>query len=81
MSRLLDRYKQEIVSELRDALGVKNPMAIPRLQKVVVSMGTGSPMQDKNRLPAVIQDLAMISGQKPQMSGDVARAAHVRIRG
>ena len=67
MSRLLDRYKQEIVSELRDALGVKNPMAIPRLQKVVVSMGTGSPMQDKNRLPAVIQDLAMISGQKPQI--------------
>ena len=46
MSRLLEQYKNEIQPELRDSLGVKNPMAIPRLTKVVVSMGTGSPSQD-----------------------------------
>jgi large subunit ribosomal protein L5 len=67
MARLLDRYKTEIVGELMQELGITNPMAVPRLEKVVVSMGTGSPMQDKNRLPAVIGDLAKITGQKPQV--------------
>lgn len=67
MARLLDRYKEEIVPELMEALGTKNPMAIPRLEKVLVSMGTGSPMQDKKRLSAVAGDLAQITGQKPQV--------------
>jgi large subunit ribosomal protein L5 len=67
MGRLLDRYKQEIAPELMRVLGIKNPMAVPRLEKVVVSMGTGSPMLDKNRLSAVAGDLGMITGQKPQV--------------
>lgn len=67
MARLLDRYKQEIAPELKGALEIKNPMAVPRLEKVVVSVGTGSPMQDKNRLPAVAADLAIITGQKAQV--------------
>jgi len=67
MARLLERYKQEVVSELMQVLSIRNPMAVPRLVKVVVSMGTGSPMQDKNRLPAVIEDLARITGQRPQI--------------
>ncbi len=67
MARLLDRYKQEIAPELMGALEIENPMAVPRLEKVVVSVGTGSPMQDKNRLPAVAADLAIITGQKAQV--------------
>jgi large subunit ribosomal protein L5 len=67
MARLLERYRQEVRPELKAALGVRNLMAIPRLKKVVVSMGTGSPTQDKNRLPAVVDDLAKITGQKPQI--------------
>lgn len=64
MARLFERYKTEIVSELIQALSIKNPMAVPRLEKVVVSMGTGAPTQDKNRLPAAVKDLAQITGQK-----------------
>ncbi|MEK7730748.1 MAG: 50S ribosomal protein L5 [Planctomycetota bacterium] len=67
MARLLDRYKAEISGELQTALGIKNPMAVPRLRKVVVAMGTGSPMQDKNRLAAAVEDMAKITGQKPQV--------------
>lgn len=67
MARLLDRYKAEIGGELQKELGIKNPMAVPRLRKVVVSMGTGSPMQDKNRLAAAVEDMAKITGQKPQV--------------
>ncbi len=67
MARLLDEYKQKIRPELTAALEIKNPMAVPRLEKVVVSMGTGAPAQDKNRLPAATQDMAKITGQKPQV--------------
>ena len=67
MARLLDRYKKEIVPELMRVLDIQNLMAVPRLEKVVVSMGTGSPTQDKNRLPAVAEDLGKITGQKAQM--------------
>jgi len=67
MARLLDRYKTEIGRELQTALGIENPMAVPRLRKVVVAMGTGSPMQDKNRLAAAVEDMAKITGQKPQV--------------
>ncbi len=67
MARLLERYKQEIAPELIEALKIKNPMAVPRLEKVLVTMGTGSPMQDKNRLPAATADLARITGQKAQI--------------
>ena len=67
MTRLLDRYKQEIAPALMGAMKISNPMAVPRLEKVVVSVGTGSPSQDKDRLPAVAADLAMITGQKPQV--------------
>lgn len=67
MARLFERYKTEIVSELIQALSIKNPMAVPRLEKVVVSMGTGAPTQDKNRLPAAVADLATITGQKAQV--------------
>ena len=67
MARLLERYKSEIQPELREALDIENLMAIPRLTKVVVSMGTGSPSQDKNRIGAAVADLAQITGQKPQV--------------
>lgn len=67
MARLLERYKSEIQPELREELDIKNLMAIPRLTKVVVSMGTGSPMQDKNRIGVAVADLAQITGQKPQV--------------
>ena len=67
MTRLLERYKSEIQPGLREVLGVANPMAIPCLSKVVVSMGTGSPQQDKNRLGAAVGDMTRITGQKPQV--------------
>lgn len=67
MARLHERYKTEIAPELGQALEIKNPMAIPRLKKVVVSMGTGAPTQDKNRLPAAVADLERITGQKAQI--------------
>lgn len=65
MGRLLETYKKEIVPALKEELSIDNPLAVPRLTKVVVSMGTGSPIVDKTRLGTVVADLMQITGQKP----------------
>ena len=70
MARLLDRYKEEILPALKSELEIENDLAVPRLKKVVVSMGTGSTTVDKNRLDAAAADLALITGQK----ADIRRA-------
>ncbi len=65
MARLGEAYSKEILPALKDELSIGNPMAVPKMTKVVLSMGTGSPVVDKNRLEAVTADLALIAGQKP----------------
>lgn len=67
MARLLERYRETIHGELAGELDIKNKLAVPRLEKIVVSMGTGSPTADKNRLPTALEVLTEISGQKPQV--------------
>src|SRR3990172_4267447 len=80
MARLLERYRNEIHPALKEALGIENPMAVPRLKKVVVSMGTGSPQLDKNRLPAAVEDLARITGQKPQIRRAKTSVSNFKVR-
>ncbi len=63
MARLKDLYKSKIVSELTKEFGYKNPMAVPRMEKIVVSMGVGKATQDKKFLELAKNDLKMITGQ------------------
>ena len=63
MARLKDLYKSRIVPELTEEFGYKNPMAVPRMEKVVVSMGVGRATQDKKFLELAKKDLMMITGQ------------------
>lgn len=65
MARLLERYKTEIAPELQKELGYENLYAVPRLEKIVVSMGVGAALENKNRLDAASKDLGQITGQKP----------------
>lgn len=80
MARLLDRFKTEIHPQLQKELGIENPMAVPKLRKVVVSMGTGSPQQDKNRLPAAVDDMTKITGQKPQVRRARVAVSNFKVR-
>ncbi len=68
MSRLSEKYKNEVMPALSKRLGRTNPMSLPKLQKVVVNMGVGKALQDKNRLQEAVDNLAKISGQKPQIT-------------
>lgn len=65
MTRLKDLYKSKIVPELAKQFGYKNPMAVPHVEKVVVSMGVGKATQDKKFLESAKKDLMMITGQMP----------------
>jgi large subunit ribosomal protein L5 len=65
MARLLEKYRSDIVPQLKKALATENVHALPRLEKIVVSMGVGEALENKNRLDAAAKDLATITGQKP----------------
>ena len=80
MSRLKDLYKSKIVSELVEEFGYKNPMAVPKMTKVVISMGVGKAVQDKKFLEIAIKDLTQIAGQKPVVCKAKKSVSNFKVR-
>jgi large subunit ribosomal protein L5 len=80
MARLLDRYKSEILPALAKSLGRTNPLALPRLQKICINMGIGKALQDKNRLTEAVEQLALIAGQKAQVTKAKVAISTFRLR-
>jgi len=62
--RLLLKYNSEAKSLLKDRLGIKNVMRLPKLNKIVLNMGLGNAKEDKNSLKQALEELSIISGQK-----------------
>lgn len=65
MSNLRTYYNQEIAPKLVDRFGYKNPMQVPKLNKIVLNMGLGAAIQDIKLLDAAVEELTLIAGQKP----------------
>jgi large subunit ribosomal protein L5 len=63
--RLQVRYQKEVLPELAKRLGRENPMALPRIEKIVVNMGVGAATQEKKHLETATEALGLITGQKP----------------
>jgi len=63
VANLSQKYKDEIVPAMAERFGYKNSLAVPRLQKIVLSTGVGSG-DNKDRLPQALEDLSLITGQK-----------------
>ena len=61
---MLDKYKKEIVPALGKKFGRTNVLSLPKLQKIVVNMGVGKALQDKNRMEQAAEHLTQITGQK-----------------
>lgn len=59
-----DYYNQEIKKQLMKSLGIKNPMAVPRVIKIVINVGAGEAVVNKNVLEKIQEQLATITGQK-----------------
>jgi len=77
---LKERYINEVVPALRERFGYKNVNQVPRLVKVVVNMGVGEGAHDSKALDSAMEDLAMITGQRPMITRARKSVANFRIR-
>jgi len=80
MVRLLEKYRQEVLPALRQELQRNNELSIPRLEKIVVSMGVGLALQENKRIEAAAKDLAHISGQKPVVCKAKKSVSNFKLR-
>jgi large subunit ribosomal protein L5 len=80
MARLLERYQNEIVPQLKKKLGRDNLLSLPRLQKIVVNMGVGKALQDKNRMEQAAEQLSLITGQRAQIRKAKKAVSGFRLR-
>ena len=78
--RMLERYRQEIVPALGKQFGRTNPMAIPRLEKIVVNVGCGEAAYEAKRLEAIQRDVALITGQRPLRTRAKKAISNFKIR-
>jgi large subunit ribosomal protein L5 len=65
MSRLYEKYKNEIIPELQRELGIANKMAVPRLEKIIINVGVGEAIQNIKLLDTAKTELSQITGQWP----------------
>ena len=63
--RLQQRYLDEVRGKLQEEFSYKNPMQLPKLEKIVINMGVGEAAGDQKKLDAAVAELALIAGQKP----------------
>src|SRR5437764_8724371 len=80
MARLADRYKKEIVPKLVEKLGRNNVLSLPRIMKIVVNMGVGKALQDKNRMEQSAEQLTQIVGQRAQIRKAKVAVSGFRLR-
>ena len=65
MARLQEQYKNEIIPKLQKELGVSNSMSVPKIEKITINMGLGKALGDKKVLESGLEELGLISSQKP----------------
>ncbi len=80
VARLRERYRREIAPALMKDLGVKNALAAPRLEKIVLNMGLGEATQNPKLLDSAVEELTAISGQKPVVTKAKKAIANFKLR-
>ena len=80
MARLKDRYKKEIIPALMKRFSYTTPMAVPKLEKVVVNMGVGKALENDKRLPAAVEELSTITGQRAVVTKAKISVAGFKLR-
>lgn len=80
MSRLKDLYNNEIVDAMTKKFGYANVMEVPKLDKIVINMGVGEAKENQKVLESAVNDLTLISGQKPILTRAKKSVANFKIR-
>ena len=79
-TRLKEKYLAEAVPALQQKFGYKNPMEIPRLEKVIINMGLGDTKDNAKALEVAVDELAQIAGQKPLITKAKKSIANFKLR-
>ena len=80
MARLKQRYQKNIAPAIAKEFGIKNPMAIPRLEKIVLNMGMGEAIANSKVLDTAVAELTSIAGQKPVITKAKKSIASFKLR-
>jgi len=78
--RLFEKYKSEIIPQMREKFSYKNVMEVPKLEKIVVNMGVGEATNDTKLLETAVRDLVTITGQKPQIRKAKKSISNFKLR-
>lgn len=80
MARLQEQYKSTIIKKLMEERGYKNPMDVPRIEKITLNMGVGEGVSDKKVVEAARSDMEKIAGQKPVITLARKSVASFKLR-
>ncbi len=80
MSRLKDFYEAEIIPEMTKKFSYKNKLAVPKLEKIIINMGVGEARENAKVLDGAVNDMTIISGQKPMITKAKKSIANFKLR-
>lgn len=78
--RLQSVYEKDVRASLQQQFGYKNPMQVPKLDKIVINMGVGENVSDSKIIQAAVNEMALISGQKPLVTKSKKAIAGFKLR-
>jgi large subunit ribosomal protein L5 len=78
--RLKKRFREELLPRLQQELGLSNPMEVPRLERIVVNVGVGEAAREAKALDGAVEDLEIITGQKPLVTRAKKSIASFKLR-
>jgi large subunit ribosomal protein L5 len=79
-ARLKELYTKEVRKKIQDEFKIKNPMAVPKIEKVVINMGMGEAISNAKILDAAVDELSQITGQKPVVTKAKKSIASFKLR-
>ena len=79
-ARLKETYMKQVRKKLQDEFGIKNPMAVPKIDKVVLNMGMGEAISNAKILDTAVEELTTITGQKPVVTKAKKSIASFKLR-
>ncbi len=80
MARLREHYASTVRKALQEQFGYRNPMQVPRLEKIVINMGVGEASQDAKKIEVAVAELTAIAGQKPVVTRAKTSIAGFKLR-
>lgn len=80
VANLQKKYEEEVIPKIKEKFNIKNVMAIPRINKIVVNMGVGKAISDMKALESAVKDLATITGQQPVIRRSRKAISNFKLR-